>query len=240
VNQIFAQKLLRKFGLQSIDVAEDGLEALNRHNENMYDIIFMDCQMPKLDGYITTREIRLRECSGTTHVPIIAMTANAMIGDREKCLTAGMDDYLSKPLRAQHLKTILQHYFTLDSENLSLLHKEVPVTKTGDSAVDMEQLRIFTNGDAAEEKALGALFIEQAQHMIELLQDSTAPDQSEAWKSAAHRFKGSSGNLGAMHLHNLCKQAELHFELGAAPKQEILMEIMAEMERVKRVFHSPV
>jgi two-component system, sensor histidine kinase and response regulator len=88
VNRIFAEKLLRKCGFHHIDTAEDGIQALLKCNETQYDIIFMDCQMPNMDGYITTHEIRSLEASGLNHMPIVAMTANAMVGDREKCLNA--------------------------------------------------------------------------------------------------------------------------------------------------------
>jgi CheY-like chemotaxis protein/HPt (histidine-containing phosphotransfer) domain-containing protein len=238
VNQIFAEKLLRKFGFQHIDKAEDGFEAMLKCNENQYDIIFMDCQMPKMDGYITTQEIRAREVSGSGHTPIVAMTANAMMGDREKCLNAGMDDYLSKPLRAEHLKKILQTWFILDGNKAAISPNAGAsiVQEDRESPVDMEQLRMFTDGDVAEEKALATLFLDQAAEMIVLLENSTSADKKEIWKSAAHRFKGSSGNLGAMKLHNLCKHAEMQFGDKEADKLEMLMSIKFEMERVGEFF----
>ncbi|MEA2492748.1 MAG: two-component system, sensor histidine kinase and response regulator [Thermoleophilaceae bacterium] len=96
VNQLVAQRLLEKHGCD-VDVAADGVQALDMHARSTYEVIFMDCQMPTLDGYEATAEIRRREGSDR-HTPIIAMTANTMTGDRERCLAAGMDDYLSKPL----------------------------------------------------------------------------------------------------------------------------------------------
>ena len=241
VNKIFADKLLRKFGFQHIDHAEDGFEALLKCSDQSYDIIFMDCQMPKMDGYITTQEIRMRETSGPHHTPIVAMTANAMIGDREKCLRAGMDDYLSKPLRAEHLKKILQAWFVLDEGKaaISAPKSSAPaILEAEESPVEMEQLRMFTDGDPAEEKALATLFLDQAQEMINLLQQSTGTDKFDVWKSAAHRFKGSSGNLGAMKLHNLCKRAETHFEDSEAKKLEMLIAIEAETKRVELFFNN--
>ena len=235
VNQIFAEKLLRKFGFQHIDKAEDGFEALLKYNENTYDIVFMDCQMPKMDGYITTQEIRALEASGVSHTPIIAMTANAMMGDREKCLKSGMDDYLSKPLRAEHLRKILQAWFIVDDGKAAIATKTSAARASQDTheiPVDMEQLRMFTDGDLAEEKALADLFLDQAQEMIKLLQQSVSADKNDTWKSAAHRFKGSSGNLGAMKLHDLCKYAEMHFEDDESQKLEMLAAIAAETKRV--------
>jgi PAS domain S-box-containing protein len=241
VNQVFAEKLLRKFGFTQIDFAENGMVALEKYHANRYDMIFMDCQMPELDGYITTEEIRAAETCGDHHTPIIAMTANAMIGDREKCLKAGMDDYLSKPLRAEHLKKALQAWFTLDDSKATITAPKPPATApepedATEAPVDMEQLRLFTDGDLEEEKALADLFLAQAHEMIVILEQSTDAGKQAEWKSAAHRFKGSSGNLGAMNLHHLCKRAELHFEDSEAQKQEMLAAIKAETKRVELFF----
>lgn len=113
VNQVFARKLLEKFGFTKIDLASDGLQALMMVRENRYDMVFMDCQMPELDGYQASTKIREFEKGSGRHVPIIAMTANAMIGDREKCLKAGMDDYVSKPLRPDLLRKAVSRWISL-------------------------------------------------------------------------------------------------------------------------------
>lgn len=110
VNLMVAQRLLTAIGLSS-DTAPDGQAALNRMASGRYDIVFMDCQMPVLDGYTATRRWREREATGNqARLTIVAMTANAMAGDREKCLGAGMDDYLSKPVKRQNLEQCLQRW----------------------------------------------------------------------------------------------------------------------------------
>jgi len=101
VNRVVAVGLLQKRGME-VEVAVNGREALEMHDRSTYDAIFMDCQMPELDGYDTTREIRRRE--GTDrHTPIIAMTASTMPGDHERCLAAGMDHYTGKPIKSAAL-----------------------------------------------------------------------------------------------------------------------------------------
>src|ERR1700693_6098197 len=106
INQQVALGNLRKLGYNA-DVATSGIEVLKALEGKRYDIILMDCQMPDLDGYEVTKEIRRRERSGN-RTWIIAMTANVMVGDREKCVTAGMDDYISKPLCPAELRAALE------------------------------------------------------------------------------------------------------------------------------------
>ena len=94
----------------------------------------------------------------------------------------------------------------------------------------------ISDGDPAEEKILADMFLEQSQEMINILQESVTGDKKDVWKSAAHRFKGSSGNLGATQLHHLCKRAEIHFEDSEAKKLEMLIAIKLETKRVSEFF----
>ncbi len=241
VNQVFAQKLLRKFGFVHIDLAENGLEALEKYQRNRYDIIFMDCQMPELDGYQTTERLRTLEAGTDRHTPIVAMTANAMVGDREKCLKAGMDDYISKPLRAEHLRTAISHWFELEAAKAQIVAPTAAAkTPSLEAPVDLEQLRMFTDGDLAEEKALAELFLAQAHELLVILGNSKGAAAHDAWKSAAHRFKGSAGNLGANHLHHLCKQAEASHPANETIKGEMLADIETEVTRVAQFFMTTV
>lgn len=238
VNRIFAEKLLRKFGFVHIDIAEDGAQAIMKYKTNQYDIIFMDCQMPELDGYQATEKIRALEDCTPLHTPIVAMTANAMMGDREKCLKSGMDDYISKPLRAEHLRTILSAWFVLegDSAGNAIAAHQPQRPEPEDPPVDLEQLRMFTDGDTEEEKALVELFLDQAREMMEVLTQNTASENAAAWKSAAHRFKGASGNFGAIKVHHLCKRAESGYEESIDQKIEMLATLEQEINRVKIFF----
>jgi len=112
MNQKVAVRMLEQAGYRC-DVATDGKEAVQAVSRVRYDLVIMDCQMPVMDGYEATAEIR-KLAGETGHTPIVAMTANAMKGDRELCLAAGMDDYVSKPVKAPDLERILRKYLVTD------------------------------------------------------------------------------------------------------------------------------
>ncbi|MDH3786085.1 MAG: response regulator, partial [Acidobacteriota bacterium] len=115
INQRLAKLILEKLGCD-VDVVADGLAAVERSRRCNYDVVFMDCQMPELDGYEATARIRAREdeSNGSRHLPIIAMTANAMMGDREHCIAQGMDDYVSKPIKPDAFRQIIERWATRD------------------------------------------------------------------------------------------------------------------------------
>jgi CheY-like chemotaxis protein len=109
VNQLLVKRMFEKLGYH-IDLAGNGREAVNMANALPYDIIFMDCSMPVLDGYQATAALRESERSGTRHIPIVALTANAMAEDRARCLAAGMDDHISKPVLIDDIRNALRRW----------------------------------------------------------------------------------------------------------------------------------
>jgi HPt (histidine-containing phosphotransfer) domain-containing protein len=201
----------------------------------------MDCQMPIMDGYDATQAIREMEMrENRSHTPVIAMTANAMKGDKETCLRMGMDAYVSKPIdisRTQHAIRTCWHITNDADTDVSLqpeaLHNEM------DAPVNMEHLSMFTDGDAEEECALFSIFLQNAQHTLNLLRESAQKQDPEAWRKAAHLLKGASGNLGAQHLFACCSKAEEKAKAGKITVfDEDLQAIECALEDVTQFIHT--
>ncbi len=235
INLLFIQKLLRKMGARHIDQAENGKEAFEAATSVAYDIIFMDCQMPEMDGYEATRAIRKAENSSNRHTTIVAMTANAMVGDRETCLHAGMDDYISKPIEPAKLSAIFTRWLPdMIAEDTSVSSNEDASTTPAliPPFINQMQFALFLDGTKEERKELADLFLSQAQLNLDKLRAACETGEAALWKSAAHRFKGASANLGASRLAGICAHAESATEAPLPEKQEMLEEIVSAVNEV--------
>ncbi|MGH1398208.1 MAG: ATP-binding protein [Alphaproteobacteria bacterium] len=240
VNQTFVKKLLKKLGFVYVDLAENGRQALDMIAENNYDVVLMDCQMPELDGYQATT--LLRECEEKTgsHLPVIALTANAMVGDKEKCLRAGMDDYLSKPIKPDKLMAMLEKWTepSLVSEIVNVpVQVEASMFEDSAKVMDWDRLRMFTDGDLEEEKELIEMFTTYAKESLRTLKNYQN-EEDEEWRKAAHKLKGSAANLGAQALSDACFEAEEGFEESAAIKEKILDNILTSYEKVVKALNA--
>jgi PAS domain S-box-containing protein len=213
-NQKVAQLMLKRFGL-SADVANNGREALDLWSRGNYDLILMDCLMPEMDGYEATGEIRRQERD--SHVTIVALTANALAGDRQKCLDAGMDDFLSKPFKAQELGEVLNHWLTTANteETCSKLVDEPakfvePLPEAGNEppSLDYGPLDVMRGdfGDAFPE--LLDVFVDSTPDILAALGQSLANGDMATAGIHAHGLKSSCANYGAMRMSMLCKQLE--------------------------------
>ncbi len=243
INRMFVVKVLKKLGFVDIDLAESGIEALEKVAENAYDIVLMDCQMPDLDGYQATTKLReIEKAAGDARMIVIALTANAMVGDREKCLKAGMDDYLSKPVTTAKLTAILKKWLPQEiGVNADTLADVLPVSVSEnppaqDAPVDLEHLHMFTDGNADEEKEICEMFFEQADINIAAMEEALEDEDDDDWRKATHTMKGASANLGATQLAAACGEAEAGFEQDADSKMQMLENIKTTLEDVKVFF----
>ncbi|HKZ09620.1 MAG TPA: ATP-binding protein [Rhodanobacteraceae bacterium] len=224
VNQKVAQKLLERLGL-TVDVAENGEVALEKLREQPYVMVLMDCQMPVLDGYSATRRLReIESGQGKPRTPVIAMTAHAMSGDRERCLQAGMDDYLSKPLDRQLLEQTLTRWMpksptvapatTADplsaiapvtqpeATHPAMQNPPPPDTLDATTLVDLEDIM----GDELV-TLVDAYLRDGETRMRNMREAADRGDGTEVGK-LAHSLKSSSANLGAIPLANRARQVE--------------------------------
>jgi CheY-like chemotaxis protein len=207
-NQKLALRLLERLGYRA-DVAANGLEALAAIERQHYDVILMDMQMPEMDGLDASRRVRRREAKmGTDPVRIVAMTANAMQGDRELCLAAGMDDYISKPIRIEALVAALNktpahvHHDVHHQENDMDDHNAVLDTAKLDDLLDM------TGGDPEFLAEMIDSYLTTTPPLLAQLQQSLADSNAAAFRLAAHTLKSGSADFGAMTLSTLCSRLE--------------------------------
>jgi len=194
VNQQVALGLLETLGYEA-DAVVNGIEVLEALKHHPYDIVLMDCQMPRLDGYETTRCIRQLERQGPapldcrTPVYIIAMTANALEGDREKCLASGMNDYLSKPVRRDELKASLDRYGLIGPTAAA---PDQPSNSAGEILVDMDRLREVAHDQVDQLQELIDLYLVEAGPMLDGLGQAIRSNSSGEVARIAHEFVGCS------------------------------------------------
>ena len=196
VNQLVIESMLRRRGL-FVDLVADGLEAVERLDAERHDAIFMDCQMPNLDGYEATARIRAAE-PADRHIPIVAMTAHAFAGDRERCLQAGMDDYLSKPLRSEDLDPVLERWLAGPAVS----------APEGAGFVDDERFGSLRGlGPELVERLVG-VFARTTPPLLEELRAAVERDDDEACAKLGHKLRGSSETVGARRLSELARRIE--------------------------------
>ncbi len=212
VNQKVAQLTLQRLGY-AVDVVSDGAQALAALASGPYDAVLMDCQMPVMDGFAATQELRLREAAGR-RTPVIALTASAMASDRERCLQAGMDDYLSKPIRAEDLTVVLRRW----------------VDGAGEEALDPAVLAGLKElGSGIIEEVLG-LYLVDADERLAALRSATDPGTTLA---AAHALKGGSADVGATRVQALAAELETRAKAGRLPEPAPLDDLADALHAVR-------
>jgi len=229
INQKVALRLLQQMGYRA-DVAADGREALAALDRQPYDLIFMDLMMPEMDGLEATRAIRERQKQPgqfpnyKTPMIIVAMTASAMQGDREQCLEAGMDDYLSKPVRLENVRAIVERWgevarqvqpqATSTTAVTATTSTQAPAEPSGATAaaeeapVDMARLLDFTDGDPENLRELVTLYLDQTKEQLEQLGAAVQAGNPPEVRRLAHSCAGASATCGMRRLVPLLRELE--------------------------------
>ncbi len=230
------QVILRHLALVGypVDLAENGQEAVTAYTKNRYDLILMDMQMPVMDGYEATRAIRQMESehpamlNETDHLPVIAMTANAMKGDREKCMAAGADDYLSKPIRRDDLIAMVEKWSHPGdrSPNAADIKPELPRFEKGDAPMDMDRALNEFDNDKDFLAEVFTEFFDSVTAQVDLLEKAIQGDDATAVKKEAHSIKGGAANLTAFELSDIALELE---NLGKTDRLENAMPVLKKL-----------
>ena len=204
VNQKLATLLLQQLGLD-VDVVGNGRQAVQAVQQSTYAVILMDCQMPEVDGFEATRAIRKLEALTNTYTPIIAVTALAMVGDRERCISAGMDDYISKPIDRMVLKIKLNHWlqreFVLRNQELARRYSQAVDAGQFDAApINLAELREFYAHDLED---VLKTFVTTTESHLEEINKAIGERDAALLGHLAHELKGSSASVGAKQMAKL-------------------------------------
>jgi PAS domain S-box-containing protein len=239
VNQMVTLNQLAMLGFEA-DCVGNGSEAIAQLEQQNYDLVLMDCQMPVLDGYETTQEIRRREGS-ERHTTIIALTAHALPHDREKCLAAGMDDYLSKPIAQEALGAMIERWtkhtikpIVADTNSEIKHNPQFSNLSLEETPLNLERLHTICRGKVTVQQQLVQAFIKNAQPGLEQIRLALQVNDFETIKQQAHRIKGASANVGVRLMPEVAAQLEQqarekHLE-GAMEKLEALEKQLGQVK----------
>ncbi len=247
-NQVVARAMLAKIGYR-VDCVENGQEALEALEQTAYDLVLMDVQMPVMDGYTATARIR-DPASGVMHhdIPIIAMTANAMKGDRETCLDAGMDDYLAKPIDAKKLAAALERWLKkIFLEDAAVEESEIAgeavaddasldgESAAGESLFDKADFLERLMGDEELARLVIASFLEDMPRQFEQLKAALGREDGPKSRRLSHTVKGAAGNVSGTALQHTAGQMEEACTKGDLPRAAALLpRLEADFEALNR------
>jgi len=225
INQEVAYEIINQAGLQC-DIAENGRKAVEAVLSGNHDLVLMDCAMPEMDGFEATRVIRQKEEEGHVtarnggHIPIIALTANAVKGDRELCLNAGMDNYISKPFEAFELISMITKYVS-SSESTTEQNMENLTTESGEESIvvnpapsesskpiDFDSFLHRCMGNTAVMKKILDLFENKIKENLDQISESVRAVDAEQIALLSHALKGAAGNISAEPLREIAAQLE--------------------------------
>ncbi len=245
-NQRLAKIQLLKLGYQ-VDTADDGTQVLDAvlADAKRYDLILMDCQMPVMDGFEATRLIREALQNSRLHVPIIAMTANAMQGDREACLQAGMDDYVSKPIQLDQLNQVIQHWVGSSGKQAANDPQSQPSAAYGQLILRRDILSGIKSLQNEDEpnllEELVTTYLKDVDENLRTIQVELLNKNYQEMAHGFHRMKGSSANLGAVVLLTLLNEMEEYANQNAGDKlNQNLGRLYTEIETFKEALKKEI
>lgn len=236
VNQKIALRQLQKLGY-SADAVGNGAEAVEALERVPYDVVLMDCQMPEMDGFEATRTIRQREGEGR-HTTIIAMTANALQGDRERCLAVGMDDYISKPVTQEDLGQLLATWTEKIKQEASTAPIVSPNTELWAQAIGAEKLAEISalqeEGEPDIVVEVIDLFLSNAPPKIEQMRQGVLEGDAKKIERASHALRGDAGQFGATDLASACALLEARARTGSLLEaQSLFADLETKFKRVE-------
>ena len=237
-NQKMAMKILENLGYLA-DVVANGREAVKALELVPYDLVFMDVQMPEMDGFQATARIRDETSLVRNHqIPVIAMTAHSLEGDRERCLDAGMDGYISKPVNAAALAEALEKHL------VSMTSTSAALNKPGTAATEPVQIRriqTVADGDEDFERELIDTYLSDMEQHLQRLESALHDQNLEVFKKELHTIKGSSASAGAIRMKEIASgmgQTSNHEE--SDPYRTGLAELKREFGKVRCYFENYV
>ena len=255
-NQEVAQGMLRKLGCR-VDLVSNGREALNAFSRYAYDLVFMDCQMPVLDGYQATADIRRQEKNkgDIQHTPIIALTAHALEGDKQKCIAAGMDDYMSKPFRSEEMLAMIERWAgdrSAEKKKQMPPENDIKPEQAHDESEEnagvsidrnilhtLKELQIEGEPDFLERVVV--TYLDGSYPLIGQLETAYAMKNTEEMRLIAHRLKSSSANVGAMRLSGFSRLLETDCTKNSGEDAEMMVSaIVAEFAAVKKALEREI
>lgn len=229
MNRLYMSKLMKNLNCGYFEFAKDGVEAFEKYQSGKWDMILMDCMMPVMNGFESTAQIRAFEDAQNekSRMPIVAITADAMQGTRNKCLAAGMDVYVSKPLDEKTFIQVLKHWFVIKRK------KAKTAQPTSKDFIDLKILKEYSDGNFDFEKELITSFCKTGSEDLQIIKDNTQKKNHKIFIEAAHKLKGSSAFVGAGELSKLCQKAQtINPDAKAAERKKIYSDIEKEFSKV--------
>lgn len=237
INRFIAVHLLESHG-HSVVVAANGREAVEAVEHRQFDVVLMDVQMPELDGFDATALIREKERATGAHIPIIAITAQAMKGDRERCLSAGMDGYVSKPIRPGELVRAINEAVLCSAASAKIPREEPAIAQesAGPSDIDLAALLDSVNGNSVLLSKLVALFLDHYPRMLAELREAIDQGDGKRLARAAHTLRGGSGGFLTASARTALTSLEAFGNAGTANEGEAeLAGLETEMGHIEKM-----